>query len=125
MKAKFIGDPSDDFSGPRVLNHAGTFFPKDRFVGVSDEVAAKLAGNNHFEVAKGDAEAYEPSAAEVAATAPKPAEAPAGKGLDQGRGAGALEGLSGRRIRPERGRGGAAQRARGRRVRGRRRLIRP
>lgn len=81
MKAKFIGDPSDDFSGPKVLNHAGTFFPKDRFVGVSDEVAAKLAGNNHFEVAKGDAEAYEPSAAEVAATAPKPDEAPAGKAL--------------------------------------------
>lgn len=72
MKAKFIGDPSDDFSGPKVLQSLGAYFPKDRFVGVTDAVAAKLKGNNHFEVEDGDAPAYAPSAEEVEAQKPAP-----------------------------------------------------
>lgn len=81
MKAKFVGDPNDDFSGPKVLNLAGTYFPKDRFVGVSDELASTLSTHNHFEVEKGDAPAYVPSEADVASTAPKAPAEPTGKAL--------------------------------------------
>ena len=67
MKAKFQGDPNDDFSGPKVLTHQGGVFPKDVFVGVSDELAAKLKTNSHFAVEEGDAPEY---------VAPEPAKRP-------------------------------------------------
>lgn len=67
MKAKFIGDPNDDFSGPKVLRlaHGPTakpvivHFPKDQFVGLPQELEEAVSGNNHFEVEEGDAPAYE------------------------------------------------------------------
>lgn len=64
MKAMFIGDPNDDFSGPKVLRMGFgkdeiVAFAKDKFVGVSDEIAAKLASHTHFRVEDGDAQAFE------------------------------------------------------------------
>lgn len=72
MKARFLGDPNDDRSGPMVLNLFGRSFPKDRFITISGDDAAdvltKLKANGHFEVADGDGE--EPVlAADVAASA--------------------------------------------------------
>lgn len=67
MKAKFIGDPDDDFSGPKVLRMgygpAGkpltlVYFPRDQFVGVPKELEAKIASHNHFETEEGDAAPY-------------------------------------------------------------------
>lgn len=69
MKAKFIGDPDNDFDGPKVLRLFGRQFPKDRFVTISAigletekdvaRVLAKLSGNNHFEVGDGEGDAVE------------------------------------------------------------------
>lgn len=65
MKAKFIGDPSDDFSGPKALTLFGRVFPKDRFVTIdgddAEKVLAKLQANNHFEVGEGEAPVAEPA----------------------------------------------------------------
>lgn len=80
MKAKFIGDPNDDFSGPKVLkmafgasgNPTIVLFPKDKFVGLPAELEANVVGNNHFVVEEGDAKAYAgppPEAVEAAADA--------------------------------------------------------
>jgi hypothetical protein len=59
--AKFIGDPADDASGPRVLRLFGRTFPKGRFVAVegtdADAVFAKLSANRHFETAEGEPDA--------------------------------------------------------------------
>lgn len=68
MKAKFIGDPNDDGSGPRVLRMSFGptpqsqkiyLFPLNQFVGVPESVGEKLQTNNHFEVENGDAPAYD------------------------------------------------------------------
>lgn len=65
MKAKFIGDPNDDFSGPKVLRFGfpskpGEIlaFPKDVFVPVTDDAALSLMSHNHFVVEEGDAPEY-------------------------------------------------------------------
>ena len=83
-KAKFIGDPDNDFDGPKVLNLFGRQFPKDRFVTISaiakekdedvERVLAKLSANNHFEVGDGEGD-------EAAIAAPAPvADSAAPKG---------------------------------------------
>jgi hypothetical protein len=52
---KFIGDPSDKFSGPDVLELFGMKFPKGKPVGVKDKAhIAKLRGNSHFEEVSDD-----------------------------------------------------------------------
>lgn len=58
MKAKFIGDPNDDFSGPKVLRMSFGAFPFGVFVPVSDEIAEQLNGHSHFVVEKGTAPEY-------------------------------------------------------------------
>lgn len=78
MKAKFVGDPNDDFSGPKVLKFSPNSkptevlaFPKDVFVPVTDEQALALMGHNHFTVEEGDAPEYvapEPPAPRAEAT---------------------------------------------------------
>lgn len=82
MKAKFIGDPNDDGSGPKVLRMAYgptgaptyVYFPRDQFVGVPQQLEAKMAGmGGHFEIEDGDAPLYEPSAAEAAVRVPRAA----------------------------------------------------
>jgi hypothetical protein len=56
MRARFIGDPNDDFSGPKVFPIYGVEFPKGVFMpldGLDDGQVAKLANNNHFEFQAG------------------------------------------------------------------------
>jgi len=56
-KVRFIGDPSDDFSGPSSMSKFGMEFPKGKFVAVKDpETRRKLRGHSHFEF-EGDEEA--------------------------------------------------------------------
>jgi hypothetical protein len=50
MKAKFIGDPNDGFSGPHELVQHGVTFVKGQWSEVPAEVFPKLARNSHFEV---------------------------------------------------------------------------
>ena len=51
---RFVGDPSDDFSGPSSISMFGMEFPKGAFVGVEDEnVIRKLRGHSHFEFQDG------------------------------------------------------------------------
>jgi hypothetical protein len=67
MKARFIGDPADGFSGADVLDYRGVAFRKDEWTGISAEMGAKLATHSHFEVdVDGDGEP-DPSAAELRA----------------------------------------------------------
>lgn len=50
MKARFIGDPRDNFSGPDPFPLGGVVFAKDKWTSVADEALfAKLQTNNHFE----------------------------------------------------------------------------
>lgn len=49
-KAKYVGDPNDNFSGPEVIEVGGHAYTKDKSVTVEDAVAKRLATNNHFEV---------------------------------------------------------------------------
>lgn len=52
MEARFIGDPSNDCDGPRVLTLFGVTFPKNRWTDVSgleSAYIAKLEGNRHFQ----------------------------------------------------------------------------
>lgn len=52
---RFVGDPSDDFSGPSSMSMFGMEFPKGEFVAVEDEaVARKLRGHSHFEEEGGE-----------------------------------------------------------------------
>lgn len=52
MKAKFIGDPSEGSkpSVPEEFEAFGVVFGRNKFSDVPDDVAGKIAGNNHFEV---------------------------------------------------------------------------
>lgn len=51
MKVKYVGDPNDDFSGPRKLTVGGRTFIKDEEVDVPQgTLHNKLLGHNHFEV---------------------------------------------------------------------------
>jgi len=53
MRVRFVGDPSDDFSGPNNIVHWGVEFVKNEWVdGVSDQ---RFATHNHFEVDDGEA----------------------------------------------------------------------
>lgn len=55
-KFRFIGDPNDDYSGPRVLKILDLEFPRDEWVEVPEgAVADKLDGHNHFDADYGDA----------------------------------------------------------------------
>lgn len=49
MRIRFIGDPRDGGSGPDVFTLWGNDLPKGEFVDVPDEIAAKVAHNDHFE----------------------------------------------------------------------------
>lgn len=49
-KAKYIGDPNDNGSGPDTLDVRGFTYTKDKAVTVDAEEAALLAKNSHFEV---------------------------------------------------------------------------
>ncbi|MBC8642128.1 hypothetical protein IAG25_35575 [Caballeronia sp. EK] len=48
-RVTFIGDPSGNDPTPGV-EYKGTFFARDVEVDVSDDMAAKLATNSHFQV---------------------------------------------------------------------------
>jgi len=52
MKARFIGNPAKDGEGPDSLTMFGEAFEKGEWREVPDPVAARLSGNNHFEVAE-------------------------------------------------------------------------
>lgn len=56
MKAKFIGDPNDGFSGPASIEVGGQAFAKDQWAPVSDALGAKLKGHSHFEVGEDEAQ---------------------------------------------------------------------
>lgn len=48
---KYVGDPNDEFSGPKVATHFGRSFVKDEPVELPDEdekIANKLANHSHF-----------------------------------------------------------------------------
>lgn len=49
-KAKYVGDPNDNGSGPETLDVGGHTYTKDKAVTVDVETAERLAKNNHFEV---------------------------------------------------------------------------
>jgi len=50
MKARFIGDPNDNFSGPDVFPLRGVTFLKDKWTSVADvALFEKLLTHNHFE----------------------------------------------------------------------------
>ncbi len=50
MKARFIGDPNDGFSGPDIMTMWGVEFAKGEWVKVMDP---RFARHNHFEVEGG------------------------------------------------------------------------
>lgn len=51
MRARFIGDPNDDYSGPDVLIMGGREYPRDQWVEIEDDaVASRIEGNSHFDV---------------------------------------------------------------------------
>jgi hypothetical protein len=56
-KFRFVGDPNDDWSGPKSIDAFGLTFTRDDFTPVPPDVAVKLAGNSHFEAEGGDAPA--------------------------------------------------------------------
>lgn len=48
---KYVGDPNDDFSGPKVATHFGKTFVKDEPTDLEDtdeEIANRLANHSHF-----------------------------------------------------------------------------
>ena len=85
MRAKFIGDPNDDFSGPKVVRVKGEDFLKDQFVSVSDKLAGELAGHNHFVVEEGDAPSFHDAAPETLTRASRAMD-----GDDDGKAGGSL-----------------------------------
>src|SRR5688572_13414864 len=68
MEARFIGDPLDNFEGPRVITMYGASFVKDEWAPIDDmpaEHIAKLQWNSHFEVREGSGKGQKrPAAAE-------------------------------------------------------------
>lgn len=78
MEARFVGDPNDNFSGPKIYPRCGIEFVKDEWTPIPDEHVEKLRGNSHFEVRDGKgpkAAPKEPKASE----APEPVvDIPAG-----------------------------------------------
>lgn len=53
MKARFVGDPNDNGSGPEHVSVWGLEFEKGEWTDVGDD--ARFAGHSHFETADGDA----------------------------------------------------------------------
>lgn len=51
MKARFIGNPANDFDGARTITVFGVEFVKGEWADVPADAYARLATNNHFEVA--------------------------------------------------------------------------
>lgn len=49
MKFRFIGDPRHGGEGPASVDVGGVEIGRVEFVRVPHAIAAKLAGNNHFE----------------------------------------------------------------------------
>lgn len=47
--AKYVGDPNDDDSGPKVLNVKGVEFTKGEITEVSDDLHDHLAKHSHFD----------------------------------------------------------------------------
>lgn len=86
MRAKFIGDPNDDFSGPKVVRVKGEAFLKDQFVSVSDKLATTLAGHNHFVIEEGDAPSFQDAAPEPVSRAARAMD-----GGDDGKAGGSLD----------------------------------
>lgn len=50
MKARFVGDPSDGFSGPDSLTVYGVAFTKGEWASVPSALGEKFANHSHFEV---------------------------------------------------------------------------
>lgn len=49
-RIRFVGDPKDDFSGPRNMRMWGHNFVKDDYLEVPDSVAAKARTHSHFQI---------------------------------------------------------------------------
>lgn len=64
-KAKFIGDPNDDFSGPSIMTLWGYSFPKGEYIEISDTVANKVRTHNHFAVEGEEGETAEKAAVDA------------------------------------------------------------
>ncbi len=56
MRARFIGDPNDNFSGPERITFWGVEFVKGEWERVTNP---RFATNNHFEVDDGSEGGYE------------------------------------------------------------------
>lgn len=65
MKARFIGDPLDNGSGPRTFVNFGITFRKGAWVAIPAHLEAKFRGNSHFETATDDAEVTDASAGDI------------------------------------------------------------
>jgi len=51
VKARFVGDPADDFSGPSSIQMFGKDFVKGEFTQIDDPaVIRKVRGHSHFEI---------------------------------------------------------------------------
>ena len=50
MRARFIGDPRDNFSGAEEFVFFGTLFRKGEWRDVGEEELPRLIGHSHFEV---------------------------------------------------------------------------
>ncbi|MDM8352896.1 hypothetical protein [Brevundimonas diminuta] len=66
-KARFIGDPNHNGDGPDELTLYGVEFVKGEWIAVPANVAAKLSGNNHFEIDANDDGAADPTVEELRA----------------------------------------------------------
>lgn len=78
-KAKYIGDPNDPTDKSESIVFRNVFFARGKSTEVPDDVAEKLKGNNHFQVAgephpHAPKEAAEKAAAEQAAAEQAAAE---------------------------------------------------
>lgn len=65
MKARFIGDPLDDHSGPRTLRLFGLTFQKGVWASIPSELDRKISGNSHFETAADDADVTDATVDEI------------------------------------------------------------
>ena len=52
-RLRYVGDPKNGGEGHAVLVAYGLEWPKGEPVNVPEELAARLAGNDHFEVVRG------------------------------------------------------------------------
>jgi hypothetical protein len=64
MRVKYIGDPENDFEGPRTIHNWGHYFPKDKFIAIDpgkdgDDARRLAPGHPHFEVELGSALSFD------------------------------------------------------------------